>query len=212
LAAVPALAQENLDAGKTPAQLFASDCSVCHKSPRGLAKAANSLSLSSFLRQHYTSSQQNASAIASYLHSGAGAGEPPKPVTASRSPPPSREPANKRQAKPKNGEASKPAADAKPDKKPPEKKDEQKKIEQAAKPPEAPAQGPKSEADARPPTAVVPRDLMSTVSRQRQAAAVSDSGASTGESTGGPLQNAVPLAGRVPTMRAIPKRTDNIAD
>jgi mono/diheme cytochrome c family protein len=28
--------QENLDHGKTPAQLFASDCAICHKSARGL--------------------------------------------------------------------------------------------------------------------------------------------------------------------------------
>src|SRR5947209_6495121 len=29
---------ENLGAGKTPAQLFASDCATCHRSPAGLAK------------------------------------------------------------------------------------------------------------------------------------------------------------------------------
>ncbi len=29
----PLRAQENLDSGKTPAQLYASDCAVCHKSP-----------------------------------------------------------------------------------------------------------------------------------------------------------------------------------
>ena len=34
-----AAAQENLDQGKTPAQLFASDCAICHKSPQGLAKS-----------------------------------------------------------------------------------------------------------------------------------------------------------------------------
>ena len=31
----PLRAQENLDFGKTPAQLFASDCAICHKSPQG---------------------------------------------------------------------------------------------------------------------------------------------------------------------------------
>jgi len=30
---VPLRAQENLDFGKSPAQLYASDCAVCHKSP-----------------------------------------------------------------------------------------------------------------------------------------------------------------------------------
>ena len=29
-------AQENLDQGKTGAQLYASDCAICHKSPQGL--------------------------------------------------------------------------------------------------------------------------------------------------------------------------------
>ncbi|MGB9657186.1 MAG: hypothetical protein WCB75_18495, partial [Pseudolabrys sp.] len=36
-------AQETLGRGKTPAQTFASDCAVCHKSPQGLAKSANGL-------------------------------------------------------------------------------------------------------------------------------------------------------------------------
>ena len=61
-------AQENLDRGKSPAQLFASDCSVCHKSPQGLLKSGGS-GLDSFLREHYTASRETASAIASYLRS-----------------------------------------------------------------------------------------------------------------------------------------------
>ena len=63
----PALAQENLDAGKTPSQLFAGTCSVCHKSPRGLLKTVPPSSLPSFLRQHYTTSPNMAGALASYL-------------------------------------------------------------------------------------------------------------------------------------------------
>jgi len=62
-------AQENLDRGKTPVQLFASDCSICHKSPQGLAKAGGVLGLDNFLRTHYTASRESASAIASYLRS-----------------------------------------------------------------------------------------------------------------------------------------------
>jgi hypothetical protein len=62
-------AQESLDRGKSPAQLFASDCSVCHKSPQGLAKGGGLLGLDSFLRTHYTASRETASAIASYLKS-----------------------------------------------------------------------------------------------------------------------------------------------
>ena len=62
-------AQENLDRGKTPAQLFASDCSICHKSPQGLARAGGLFGLDSFLRTHYTASRESAGAIANYLKS-----------------------------------------------------------------------------------------------------------------------------------------------
>jgi len=62
-------AQESLDRGKTPAQLFASDCSICHKSPQGLTKSGRVLGLESFLREHYTASRESAAAIANYLKS-----------------------------------------------------------------------------------------------------------------------------------------------
>src|SRR5215831_1511190 len=61
------LAQENLDAGKTPSQLFAGTCNACHKSPRGLLKTVSPSSLPSFLRQHYTTSPNMAGVLASYL-------------------------------------------------------------------------------------------------------------------------------------------------
>jgi hypothetical protein len=67
--ASPAVAQESLDKGKTPAQLFASDCSPCHKSPQGLAKSGGLFGLDSFLREHYTASRETATAIANYLKS-----------------------------------------------------------------------------------------------------------------------------------------------
>jgi hypothetical protein len=65
----PAASQERLDRGKTPAQLFASDCSPCHKSPQGLAKSGGFFGLDSFLREHYTASRESAAAIANYLKS-----------------------------------------------------------------------------------------------------------------------------------------------
>lgn len=68
-ATVGAGAQESLDRGKNPAQLFASDCSGCHKSPQGLAKAGGLLGLDSFLREHYTASKESAAAIANYIKS-----------------------------------------------------------------------------------------------------------------------------------------------
>jgi outer membrane biosynthesis protein TonB len=65
----PSGAQENLDAGKTGAQIFASDCTLCHKSPQGLAKSGSLFGLSGFLSEHYTASKQSAEAVAKYLAS-----------------------------------------------------------------------------------------------------------------------------------------------
>ena len=63
-----ALAQaQNLEAGKTPSQLFAQTCNACHKSPRGLLKTVPPGSLPSFLRQHYTTSSDMAGVLSSYL-------------------------------------------------------------------------------------------------------------------------------------------------
>jgi hypothetical protein len=62
-------AQENLDQGKSAAQLFAANCAICHKSPQGLAKAGGILGLDSFLREHYTASKESAGALAAYLKS-----------------------------------------------------------------------------------------------------------------------------------------------
>ncbi|MEJ2434722.1 MAG: hypothetical protein P8Y53_16740, partial [Pseudolabrys sp.] len=64
--AAPAVAQENIDAGKSPAELYRQDCAICHKSPYGLAKAGGS-GLESYLRVHYTASRESAAAIARYL-------------------------------------------------------------------------------------------------------------------------------------------------
>jgi len=67
VAAERALAQENLDAGKSPSQIFAGTCTACHKSPRGLMKTVSPGSLPGFLRQHYTTSSNMAGVLASYL-------------------------------------------------------------------------------------------------------------------------------------------------
>src|ERR1700753_1933228 len=58
---------QNLEAGKTPSQLFAGTCNACHKSPRGLLKTVSPGSLPSFLRQHYTTSSNMAGLLASYI-------------------------------------------------------------------------------------------------------------------------------------------------
>jgi len=65
-AAIPVQAQ-NLEAGKSPSQIFAGTCSACHKSPRGLLKAVPAGSLPGFLRQHYTTSSDMASLLSAYL-------------------------------------------------------------------------------------------------------------------------------------------------
>src|SRR5882672_4719141 len=67
-AAAPAGARaENLEAGKTPSQIFAGTCNACHKSPRGLLRTVPASSLPGFLRQHYTTSSDMASVLASFL-------------------------------------------------------------------------------------------------------------------------------------------------
>jgi hypothetical protein len=66
---------QNLDAGKSPSQIFSSTCSACHKSPRGLLKTTPASSLPGFLRQHYTTGSDMASMLASYLISN-GAADP----------------------------------------------------------------------------------------------------------------------------------------
>src|SRR2546428_13561358 len=66
---------ENLDAGKSPSQIFSNTCSACHKSPRGLLKSVSSSSLPGFLRQHYTTGTDMASVLSSYLISN-GAADP----------------------------------------------------------------------------------------------------------------------------------------
>src|SRR5487761_1401531 len=67
LAPAPASAQVNIDQDKTPAHIYASDCSVCHKSIRGLANGQGRPGLTAFLAEHYTSSESEAAALAAYV-------------------------------------------------------------------------------------------------------------------------------------------------
>jgi len=62
----PASAQ-NLEAGKSPAQIFAATCAICHKSPHGLLKSVSPGALPGFLRQHYTTSAGMAGAMSAYV-------------------------------------------------------------------------------------------------------------------------------------------------
>jgi hypothetical protein len=78
-----ALAQENLEAGKSPSQIFAGTCNACHKGPRGLLRTVPAGSLSSFLRQHYTTSPNMANVLAAYLVSN-GANDPKAAAAAAK--------------------------------------------------------------------------------------------------------------------------------
>ena len=82
-AADPVRAQaQNLEAGKSPSQIFAGTCNACHKSPRGLLKTVSPGSLPGFLRQHYTTSSDMASLLSAFLVSnGATDTRPSKPGT-----------------------------------------------------------------------------------------------------------------------------------
>jgi hypothetical protein len=68
-------AQTVLGDPRDAAKTFASNCSACHKSPRGLAKSG---SVAGFLRQHYTTGPEMSAAMAAYLVSAGSAPEPKK--------------------------------------------------------------------------------------------------------------------------------------
>jgi hypothetical protein len=88
----PGRAQTNIDQGKSPAEIFSQDCATCHKTARGLANGRSSATLAGFLVEHYTSSRDQAAALAAYVM-GAGGGDSvpataqghgPKPPTPDR--------------------------------------------------------------------------------------------------------------------------------
>jgi hypothetical protein len=116
LAAAPAGAQENLDSGKSGAQLFAANCAICHKSAQGLNKSTGPFGLSSFLREHYTTSRESASIIAAYVESLGRAPEPAKRAGATKRPPKGDDKGKLEEKKGKPGEAKsiKPGKTGKP--------------------------------------------------------------------------------------------------
>jgi hypothetical protein len=101
LAIVPATAraQVNIDQGKSAADIFQNDCASCHKTARGLADGKNSLMLSSFLREHYTASRDQAAALAAYVLGAGGSG--PAPAAGQK---PAQEHAKATGEEPKSGE------------------------------------------------------------------------------------------------------------
>jgi hypothetical protein len=134
--------------GSSPAQMFNSSCGVCHKTPSGLASRAPG-NLTNFLRQHYTTGEAQAAAMAQYLASVGGSGNAGRAHTPAGSNPsepeqkpaaaregekndkkkheqPAEGPANRRASRPEKPEEGKPAeskpAEAKPEEKPKETK------------------------------------------------------------------------------------------
>ena len=78
VAAGPAQAQSNLDAGKSPAQIFSDTCNACHRSARELKQTSPG-----FLREHYTTGGREAATMAAYL---ASVGSDPRAVQQRRPP------------------------------------------------------------------------------------------------------------------------------
>lgn len=58
---------QNLEAGKSPGQIFSATCTACHRSPRGLLRSVPPSSLPSFLREHYTTSRDMAQQLSGFL-------------------------------------------------------------------------------------------------------------------------------------------------
>jgi hypothetical protein len=91
---------QDFTAGKTPAQLFGSDCSACHHDPRGLAKGREVRALAGFLREHYTTKPQSAVTLAAYILANGG-NLPPEP----RKPPEAAEEGQAKNGEPKSTES-----------------------------------------------------------------------------------------------------------
>lgn len=109
----PAWTQEDLEQGKTAAQLFASDCGICHKSAQAVVKGG--YPTEAFLRVHYTSSRQMAATLFTYLRGIARADTANSGVKRSK---PKASAAKEGEGKSERKTAKK--ADAKPERKPAE--------------------------------------------------------------------------------------------
>lgn len=136
LAPVTARAQVNIDQDKTPAHIFSSDCSVCHKTTRGLANGRGSSALTGFLAEHYTSSREEAAAVAAYVLSAGGGVGTAAPVRGQK-PDSARGRASAQEPKTDGKTAAKPDARPEP------------KTRRAGKPEEEPSSGAKPRRAAR---------------------------------------------------------------
>jgi hypothetical protein len=108
-----AASAQDLELGKSPAQLFSSNCTGCHKTAQGLAAGKSGGALAAFLKQHYTTGTAPATALAAYL---AAAGPAPASRAASKPQPPAavERGASRNAAAPTAESHPKPAEAAKP--------------------------------------------------------------------------------------------------
>jgi hypothetical protein len=137
---VPVSAQENLYSNKTPAQIFASDCAICHKSPQGLSKAGGAfgLGLESFLREHYTASRESAAALAKYVQSMDSGPAAPEKKTKRSAKPVAKKPGDGKDGKAAGGKPSaEPKGEAKTEAKPEPKAEPKAEAKPESKPAEA---------------------------------------------------------------------------
>jgi hypothetical protein len=87
LAPVMTRAQTNIDQGKSASQIFSNACAECHKSAVGLGRGKNASTVAEFLREHYTTSREQAAALAAYVVGGRDTVASPVP---GKKPPPER--------------------------------------------------------------------------------------------------------------------------
>ena len=120
-------AGQDFTAGKTPAQLFQSDCSACHKSPQGLSRGLDPRSLVGFLREHYTTKQESAGVLAAYVAAAGGgaqrpaaaAGQNPRPAAGLAEGEPGQKPGQKPRANAASAPEPRPGASEGPKPRPP---------------------------------------------------------------------------------------------
>jgi hypothetical protein len=120
LAPAAALAQAtNLDQGKSASQIFSAACIECHKAPHGLAKGKSVDTVAEFLREHYTTSREQAAALAAFVVGGRDSVANPSPGKRQPAERPSAateepKPDKRHRAKPEEGASTNARREAKP--------------------------------------------------------------------------------------------------
>lgn len=223
LAPTLARAQVNIDQDKTPAHIFSSDCAICHKSTRGLANGRGGSALTAFLAEHYTSSRQEAAAVAAYVLAGGGGSGIPAPVHEEK-PQPDHARASVEATKP--GEARRPtkpeeeptAAGAKPARRSGERGKPERTERSASAEPGRVGSEAKPPADRREPSSVTrsrgrskPAEIAAPKPEPAAVAAVPKP-AEPPQTNPVPAASGTPAPQETPPVEATPAPTDNIPD